>query len=387
MASPVRHERSRRLNPTSDEIDALLAGESAASNDELFAALYRYFQPQLSRFARSERASDPDGIADLALFDGYRALATLHKRDQQAFRGYVFRAARSYLARERRGLAPALDGEMDQITESAFAFENDLVDSLAMSDLLDELSPDQRAVIQHRFIDGLTADETGQRLGKNSNAVYQLQHRATRRLRRLALAGLLVVLVAVAAFAALRQAQQWLRDTAPAGEGQVETVDPTPVIPSPVLPGPSPESDTETLPAFPAEESRERSGIVPAPDVAESLVDEADEPPIRTDEQSSADTETGDAPSQTVPPVAVADVLQVRIGEQITLDVLANDQSPTLDLDTVSLISSGADSLALSGRGVLTGTVSQVGVTTVYYRLQNENGDSSIGRVDITVSG
>ena len=159
---------------------------------------YDHYRPILERYARRDGSADPEGIADLAFFDGLRAASTMRQPTEVSFRAYLFRAARSRLIDESRRKSveqtlltadhPALVSDDDP--------GGDAVDMVFVDELLQSLSIDQRRVVRHRFYDGFSASETAARLGKSPGAVRKLQHDAVRRLRAVvAVAGLLALIV------------------------------------------------------------------------------------------------------------------------------------------------------------------------------------------------
>jgi RNA polymerase sigma factor (sigma-70 family) len=177
--------------------------EGSRLDDEDFEALYLRYKPVLARFAARQRASDPEGVADSALFDAYRAFERLEHRTEPAFRSYLFRAARSHAIadRRRRDVNPVELADDDLVEESAI---DEMIEADWVRDLVAQLPPDQRAVVESRFFRDMTAEATGRQLNKSPNAVYQLQHRALRRLRATILAAVTVVALVLALWA-LRQ--------------------------------------------------------------------------------------------------------------------------------------------------------------------------------------
>jgi RNA polymerase sigma factor (sigma-70 family) len=183
------------------DVTALLTAASHL-DDEHFEVLYLHYKPALTRFAARQRASDPEAVADSALFDAYRAFERLENRTEPAWRSYLFRAARSHAIADRRRSdpVPVETADDDLVEESPI---DEMIEADWVRSLVDQLPPDQRAVIEHRFLRDLTAAATARELNKSPNAVYQLQHRALRRLRAAVLAAATVLLVL--ALWALRQ--------------------------------------------------------------------------------------------------------------------------------------------------------------------------------------
>lgn len=204
------------------DVSAVLA-DTSQLDDEVFDALYRYYKPSLVRFAARQRASDPEGVADSALFDAYRAFERLEHRTESAFRSYLYRAARSHaIGEHRRGLPiPAEFADDDLVEESLI---DELVEADWLRSLVEELPPDQRAVIESNFFRDMTAVATARNLNKSPNAVYQLQHRALRRLRATILAGATVVALVLTLWALRQQdGTHGLVDQSPVDRSSVST--------------------------------------------------------------------------------------------------------------------------------------------------------------------
>lgn len=177
------------VNP--DRLFSDLATLEAGSFDRI----YHHYKPALTRFASREGAADPEGVADLALFDGFRALDGMRTPTETSFRSYVYRATRSHIVTERRRSA-VRTVRLDPALETPDPDVSDSTDKLWLDSLVSQLTPDQRQVIECRFFRDLSSAETAEVLGKTPNAVDQLQHRAMRRLRRLAFGGFVLALVA-----------------------------------------------------------------------------------------------------------------------------------------------------------------------------------------------
>lgn len=195
MAATMEDQISIDLDQLFSSADALQRGS--------FDRIYHHYKPALVNFARSEGAQDPEGAADLALFDAFRALDRMRNPAEGAFRSYVYRAARSHIAAEHRG-STLQTTSLDAGADLAAPEIADQVDRLWLESLMDGLTSDQRRVIECRFVAGLSANATAELLDKTPNAIDQLQHRAIRRLRRLAFGGAIVALL-VAGILVLQQ--------------------------------------------------------------------------------------------------------------------------------------------------------------------------------------
>ncbi len=205
-----------------------------------FDDFYRTHRQGLVRYAARRGADDPEGVADLAVLDGYRALDRMRSTDPRSIRAYLFRAVGSYVAREARSRpqGEAIRSDLDETLVPAPSFEDDVVGGLNVDDLLDQLSTDQQEVMRLRFVEGLTPAEAADVLGKESNAVRQIQHRAVRRLRRLVFAALLMAAALGVAVLVVVNASGGPTLDEPA-DPDVEAPDPAPgpdVGPAPVQP-------------------------------------------------------------------------------------------------------------------------------------------------------
>lgn len=163
-------------------------------DEQTFEELYLKYRPKLVSYAAKRGATDPEGVADLALFDWYRAYDQLDDQSEAALRSYVYRAAANFAISEHRrieivptelgdhDLPPAPDPS-EEITEQW------------LWDLVDQLTPLQRTVIYRRFHDDQASEAIAELLDRNPNAVHQIQHRALKRLLRLILAAAVAVVV------------------------------------------------------------------------------------------------------------------------------------------------------------------------------------------------
>ncbi len=153
-------------------------------SERQLARLHRHYNSRLIRFAVALGAPDPEAAANDGFLDGIRAHGRGTVTDERAFLAYLYRATRSHVISQcrRRRATPSEIGEADLVTETR---ADEVIDRLWLATILEQLTDDQRRVLDLRVVQGLTAREAGRRLGRNANAVYQLQHRAESRLRHL----------------------------------------------------------------------------------------------------------------------------------------------------------------------------------------------------------
>ncbi len=167
--------------------DVLAAAQADAgwAYQRLFESLGR---PVVS-YLRSQRAADPDGLANEVFLRAFRSLPTF-RGDEDAFRSWLFVIARNCLIDERRRQArrPVVVASAAEVQAPAAAGADQgalaQLGAERVHDLLNELSPDQRDVLLLRIVADLTVDQTASVLGKQPGAVKQLQRRGLESLRR-----------------------------------------------------------------------------------------------------------------------------------------------------------------------------------------------------------
>lgn len=172
-------------------VEAATAGEGWAVD-----ALAAQCLPRLTGFAEARGAIDPGGIADLVLIELLNRLGTLQFDTPAQLWSYIYRIARSRIADERRSVKPLELVEhptIERLAAPAPGFDQQVADRQWVRGLLAELTSEQREVLEMRFLDDLSIEETASRTGRTLAAVKGLQRRAIRALS----AAALVVLVAL----------------------------------------------------------------------------------------------------------------------------------------------------------------------------------------------
>jgi RNA polymerase sigma-70 factor (ECF subfamily) len=149
--------------------------------------LYREFAPPVLRFLRSQGATEPEDLLAECFVQIVRNVATF-SGDEAGFRAWTFTIARSRLADSwrragRRPVVPVAD-PTDHGEETVSGPEEAMMGDVAIAEILDRLTPDQRAVISLRFVDRFSLAETAEILGRSEGAVKLLQHRAIKALRK-----------------------------------------------------------------------------------------------------------------------------------------------------------------------------------------------------------
>jgi RNA polymerase sigma-70 factor, ECF subfamily len=174
--------RPRPVDPDLADVRAAQADHAAFGTlyRRYLDAVYGYCFYLLADHHDAEDATERTFMAAFGALDRYR--------DQGAtFRSWLFRIAHNQLAnalraRSRHRTAP-LDGVPEPMaTDDPAGLTDHADDARRLRTAVACLSDDRRQVVILRFVDGLSAREIGDVLGRSEGAVRVLQHRALREL-------------------------------------------------------------------------------------------------------------------------------------------------------------------------------------------------------------
>lgn len=165
------------------DVDEARAGDVAA-----FERIYHSLAPSVASYLRWNGVVDVESLTNEVMAHVHR---NLHRftGDAGGFRSWAFTIAHHRMIDDRRAASrrPALaDSEMHPQQVVGDAEEEALValGEGRLRDLLDGLSPDQRAVLLLRIVADLSLEDAAAALGKRRGAIKSLQHRALATLRR-----------------------------------------------------------------------------------------------------------------------------------------------------------------------------------------------------------
>lgn len=178
----------RLAHETDPDLDAVRA---AQADRAAFAILYRRYLDRVYGYCfyllgdhhDAEDATERTFLAALGAIGRFRD-------EGSTFRAWLFRIAHNQLANALRGRQRRATMRLDGMPEPPG--DDDPAGAVQRADearrvrrALDGLSEERRQVLVLRFVDGLTAREIGEVLGRSAGAVRVLQHRALRDLERL----------------------------------------------------------------------------------------------------------------------------------------------------------------------------------------------------------
>lgn len=171
------------------EEEAKLVSGAQAGDSEAFGRLYRAYVQAIYRYLFL-RLSDTSLAEDLTAEVFLRAVDGLPRYIQRGlpFGAWLFRIARDRLVDYYRQSARRPTAELDDNLPSDLPEPSDsVVDSETAETLreaLAKLTDEQRDVIQFRFMEEWSLEETARVMNKSVNAVKALQHRALNALNR-----------------------------------------------------------------------------------------------------------------------------------------------------------------------------------------------------------
>jgi RNA polymerase sigma-70 factor (ECF subfamily) len=167
--------------------DVLLAARAGA--EWAWTRIYGELAPKVVGYLRAHGAGDPEDVAGEVFLQVVRGLPDFDggKAD---FVAWTFTIAHRRLVDDlrRRGRRPVEVAPADAIERAAGTggdVQEDAEERMALESVraaIDELAPDQRAVVLLRIIGDLTIEEIARVVGKRPGAVKALQRRGLRRL-------------------------------------------------------------------------------------------------------------------------------------------------------------------------------------------------------------
>ena len=169
----------------SDLVQSAQAGDSGA-----FAALYEEHAPTIYRFLRRRLTGPDELVADLTADVFVKAYEKLDGYQERGlpFSAWLYRIAHNqmidHLRKHRRVVCP-LDEASDVPAHAPEGATARVLDRQILEPALARLTDEQRAVVQLRFLNGLSLAQTAAWMGRSEEAVKKLQARGLVNLRRL----------------------------------------------------------------------------------------------------------------------------------------------------------------------------------------------------------
>lgn len=161
---------------------------AARGDADAAGLLFDHYYPRVYRYAFSKltRAQDAEDVAAETFARVLRRLNRFRWRGA-GFEAWIFRIAYNlivdhYRESGREELTDEEDNESYEVTPEDVYFQTESASEL--SKVMSTLSSDQREVLLLRFVAGLDTDEICHVMGRNPNAIRQLQFRALETMRQ-----------------------------------------------------------------------------------------------------------------------------------------------------------------------------------------------------------
>ena len=170
-------------------IQALVA-QAQSGDPEAFAQLYDLYSRKIHTYLRYHLNGRADLAEDLSADVFLKALEKLHSYQFSGvpFSAWLYRIAHNHLIDHLRALPKKQGVSLDECnTVDDPSAEKALDETLThqqLSGALTGLTLDQRRVIEYRFMQDRSIADTAGLMGKNEDAIKQLQVRALRNMRR-----------------------------------------------------------------------------------------------------------------------------------------------------------------------------------------------------------
>ena len=163
--------------------------KAARGDEEAAGILFDHYYPRVFRYALSRLGRRQDA-EDVAAETFARVLRRLDKFRWKGagFEAWIFRIAYNLIVDQYRGsgreqlVEPAEEVDVDVDDPERALLRSEIAGEL--NEMMATLSPDQREVLLLRFVAGLATDEICHVMGRNANAIRQLQFRALEMMRR-----------------------------------------------------------------------------------------------------------------------------------------------------------------------------------------------------------
>jgi RNA polymerase sigma factor (sigma-70 family) len=308
----------------------------AAGNGERWAinALAERYLGRLTGLAAARGAADPGGVANLSMLAVLRRLDQLHFGTEDQFWAYLCQTVRNRIIDEHRATKPVElmgDGHPERLTGRTSGYSDatvrgaDLDEQVAQQDYVDELlSPltvEQRQVLELRFFDDLSIEETALRTGRTQGAVKGLQRRAINAI--IAAVAVVLVVLAVRGFGGSSSVPEI--DDRPA-DGPTNVENPPPEADA----NPSPDVDLDLDPApdlnvDPSPEPNPNVDPNPDPDPGANVDPNPDaDPGANVDPNPDADPDPGGGAEQ---PVQQATRFAITVGSARAVDLYTGGEA------------------------------------------------------------
>ncbi|HET9110985.1 MAG TPA: sigma-70 family RNA polymerase sigma factor [Ktedonobacterales bacterium] len=176
-----------------EEQESALVTRATQRDHDAFTQLYQVYFDRIYRYVRLKlgNAVDAEDVTSAVFFNAWRTIHNFSPQRESSFAAWLFRLAhnavvdrfrtmRDNISLDATGERPALrathPGPEAQVERKLTIYE--------LTAALRLLTDEQREVVLLRFVEGMSAREVGDIMGKQEGAVRGMQFRAIEALRR-----------------------------------------------------------------------------------------------------------------------------------------------------------------------------------------------------------
>ncbi len=176
-----------------EEQESALVTRATQRDHDAFSQLYVLYFDRVYRYVRLKLGNpvEAEDTTALVFFNAWRTIHHFSPQRESSFAAWLFRLAHNAVVDRYRSMRDTVSLDTtDQrpVVRMTLPGPEALVErKLTIAELtaaLQVLTEEQREVILLRFVEGLSAREVGEILGKNEGAVRGMQFRAIEALRR-----------------------------------------------------------------------------------------------------------------------------------------------------------------------------------------------------------
>lgn len=175
-----------------NDSDAFLVAKATRRDRDAFSQLYDRYFDRIYRFVRFRvsNQADAEDITAGVFLNAWRAIERFSPKHDASFISWLFRMTHNALTdryRRHHDVVSLDDSALMESHELSEQPEDELESRLtiiALQQALRMLTSEQRDVVLLRFIEGLSAREVGDIIGKQEGAVRGMQFRALEAMRR-----------------------------------------------------------------------------------------------------------------------------------------------------------------------------------------------------------
>jgi RNA polymerase sigma-70 factor (ECF subfamily) len=176
-----------------EERESTLVTRATQRDRDAFSQLYTLYVDRIYRYVRLKlgNATEADDITSAVFFNAWRTIHNFSPQRESSFAAWLFRLAHNAVVDRFRSMRDTISLDASDQRAAIHSVqpgpEAQVERKLTIHELsvaLGLLTEEQREVVLLRFVEGMSAREVGDVMGKQEGAVRGMQFRAIEALRR-----------------------------------------------------------------------------------------------------------------------------------------------------------------------------------------------------------